>query len=402
LPISGGLLDRYRDGSSEMNHLVPVPEANEIRSIVKSLKEYSKLTIEEIRTLDPVLYYSPAMFALEIEHVWTKEWILAGHVSQVRKPGDFFAFDLLSEPMIVVRGKDNQIRAISSVCQHRFMPVVRHNEKGNAKRFVCPYHLWSYGLDGKLIGATYMAEHKCFNVKDVAMPEYRVEIWNDLIFVNLDDEAAPLAPRLKGCEERMSVFKAPEDYVAVYHHDEVWDANWKFVVENNENYHSVAIHPKTVQISSPTEKYRADLANDGDGYCSAFWGAGDKRPQAGRPVPGYKGENVLELCTVFPMGTLSVMPDSLSIYPYWPVSVDKTRIRACAIVHPGDVVKEWEEDHSKSFIARFLAEDYSALGGGINWAVKSKKLKAGMCSNQEEMVLRVHQHTAKMILEAIG
>ena len=384
-----------------MNKFVSTAARTELRELIESLKAYSKLTIEEIRTLDPIHYYSPEFFELELEHVWTKEWILVGHMCQLKKPGDFFARDILSEPMIIVRGEDQKVRAISSVCQHRFMPVVRHGQQGNVKRFMCPYHLWSYGLDGQLKGATYMKEHRCFKVEDVAMPQYRVEIWNDLIFVNLDDDAAPLAPRLTDAEERLSVFKAPENYVPAYQHDDIWDVNWKFVAENNENYHTVAIHPQTVQLSSPTEKYRADLAADGEGWCSAFWGSGDNRPR-GRPVPGYKGEDVLELCTIYPLGTVAIMPDSLSIYPYWPISVDKTRITAMSIIHPDDVIQEWEDDHSKSYMAKFLNEDYSALGGGIGWGVKSKKLKAGMCSNQEEMVLRIHQHTARKILEAVG
>lgn len=385
-----------------MNQMMPIHDANELKKIVKSLTEFSKLTLEEIKTLDPYLYYSPTMFDLEVEHLWSKEWILVGHMAQLKKPGDYFAFDFLSEPIIVVRGKDMQVRAVSSVCQHRFMPLVQHADRGNVNRFTCPYHLWSYGLDGQLIGATYMEEHKCFKRKDVKLPEYRLEVWNDLIFINLDDEAAPLAPRLKPIEQRMSVFKVPENYVTCQHHDDVWDVNWKFVVENNENYHSSAIHPNTVNLGSPTHMYRADLAEHGEGYCSAFWGAPADRPRAGRPVPGYAGEEVLELCTVFPMGTLSVMPDSVSIYPYWPISAEKTRITALALSHPDDVNQEWEEDHSKSFINTFLAEDYSAVGGGLQWAVKSKKQKAGMCSNQEEMVLRVHQHSAKVILDAIG
>jgi phenylpropionate dioxygenase-like ring-hydroxylating dioxygenase large terminal subunit len=385
-----------------MNRFVAAPETDEIKKIVKSLAEFSRVTVEENRTLDPFLYHSPAMFALEIEHVWSKEWILVGHVCQVRKPGDYFAFDLLSEPMIVVRGNDMQIRAISSVCRHRFMPVVPANNRGNTKSFVCPYHLWTYNLDGRLRGASYMQEHKCFNVKDIALPQYRIEIWNDLIFVNLDDKAAPLAPRLRAIEERMSVFKVPEDWVPAYYYDNVWNVNWKLVVENNENYHSAAIHQTTVQLFTPTEKFRADLAEHGDVYCSAFWGSSDKITRAAQRLPGYRGEDVMELCTVYPMATLMVHPDVLAIFPYWPISVDKTRIGAVQITHPSDVVKEWAEDHSKSLLARILSEDYSALGGGIGWAVKSKKVEAGLCSNQEEMVLRVHQHTAKQILEAVG
>ena len=203
--------------------------AESLNSLLERLKVYVDLPLEELRTLDPGHYTSPELYDLEIEHIWKKEWICVGHICELKKPGDFFAFDLIDEPMMVIRGEDMQLRAISTVCRHRFMPIVRHGERGNANRFQCPYHRWTYGTDGRLKQALYMEENQAFDMDQVRMPEYRLEIWNDLIWVNLDDEAAPLAPKLVDLEEELSTYKVPDDWVAPYSYDEIWPANWKAV-----------------------------------------------------------------------------------------------------------------------------------------------------------------------------
>jgi len=382
----------------------------DLNALLGRLRQYAELPLEEIRTLDPEHYTSPALFGLEIEHIWKKEWILVGHVCELKKPGDFFAFDLINEPMIVVRGEDMKIRAVSSVCRHRFMPVVRHGTRGNAGRFVCPYHKWTYGLDGELKSALYMQENRCFHLREIGLPEFRLEIWNDLIWVNLDDNAKPLAPRLSDIEDKLSFYKLPKDYVGAYPYDKIWEANWKLCVENNEGYHSFAVHQETVNVTAPTSNFTPDGTAHGDYWTSARWNLSTndlskKRLKDLNWKEGYMGQNVpaMDVAIIYPANGITYSPTSnLGWYTHWPVSIDKTRAWMGMASLPEDLNPAWVADPSKSGLHKVLDEDLSAFEGGIGWGVKSSKLRAGLLSRQEENVLRAHQWTARRILESVG
>ena len=128
---------------------------------------------------------------------------------------------------MIVHGAEGRIRALSTVCRHRLMLVSKPGESGNASQFVCPYHRWTYGFDGRLGSALHMERNKSFDTTKICLPELRLELWNDLIWVNLDDEAAPLAPRLTGLEEVMSVYQGPEAGAMTELYDKTWGANWK-------------------------------------------------------------------------------------------------------------------------------------------------------------------------------
>ena len=158
-----------------------------------------------------------------------KEWVCLGRVAEIPKRGDYFATQLLDEPLIVVRGQDDKVRVLSNVCRHRSSVIVEG--KGNAKNFVCPYHAWTYANDGQLLRAPYMDQVAGFDVRGCRLPELASEIWLGFIYVNLDGKAKPLAPRLKGLEPYLTNHH-PEDMVVNVVLDEVWSTNWKCLAEN--------------------------------------------------------------------------------------------------------------------------------------------------------------------------
>ncbi len=131
----------------------------EDQALLSALQSYLDLPLDRIRTFEPGHYTSKAFYELEVEHIWKKQWINVGHVSEVRESGDYFSIDLIGEPMMIVRGKDMQIRALSTVCRHRYMLVAKDKESRNKNSFRCPYHHWTYALDGNLVSATYMEDH---------------------------------------------------------------------------------------------------------------------------------------------------------------------------------------------------------------------------------------------------
>ncbi|MGH6955020.1 MAG: aromatic ring-hydroxylating oxygenase subunit alpha, partial [Alphaproteobacteria bacterium] len=153
------------------------------------------------QSLPPRCYTSPEFYALEVERILRREWLCVGRVEQVRAPGDYFSIDLMGEPLVVVRDQEGRIRALSRVCRHRAMLVV--SGAGNARSFICPYHAWTYGLDGRLAGAPEMARTPGFDPSSCRLPEIPTELWEGFIFVNLGGDAQPLAPRLEGLARRL-------------------------------------------------------------------------------------------------------------------------------------------------------------------------------------------------------
>lgn len=203
--------------------------------------ESSVRDISEAETLPPSCYTSPDFFEFEKNALFHREWLCLGRESRVAQAGDYFTTSIVGEPIIVVRNRDGELKALSAVCQHRAMLVAEGS--GNTRAFICPYHHWSYGLDGKLIGAPAMDKTCHFDKSEHGLPEFKVEVWQGFIFVNFDPDAAPLAPRLTALSEVMANWdlenaEGPPTDGGVH-----YPFNWKVMFENNnDGYHANKLH----------------------------------------------------------------------------------------------------------------------------------------------------------------
>ena len=163
----------------------------------EQIVESAKSPLDQARALPSAAYTDPEHYAWEVEHLLRKEWLCAGHVSQVPNSGDFRNLDLLGEPLLLARGKDGEVRVLSRVCPHRGMdinpPEYGRATAGNARVLRCPYHFWTFGLDGKCTGAPEMQESQLFCRDETRLHRFRTEIWNGFVFVNLSGTAEPLA-----------------------------------------------------------------------------------------------------------------------------------------------------------------------------------------------------------------
>ncbi len=192
-------------------------------------------------TLPRELYTSPDVLAFEREAIFAKEWICAGRAEQIPNPGDWFTITICEEPIVVVRDKAGEVRAMSAVCQHRAMQVC--DGRGNDSKFTCPYHHWSYALDGRLLGAPAMERTEGFDKSMYGLPQLRVEQWQGFVFVNMDADAAPLAPTLTRYEPLIANYDlanavCPGTFTLK---DRPW--NWKVMFENfNDGYHANRLH----------------------------------------------------------------------------------------------------------------------------------------------------------------
>ena len=135
-------------------------------------------------TLPPAAYRSPAFFELEVERIFTREWFCLGHVCDIPEKGDYRCVDFAGEPLVMVRDMNNEIHVMSRVCRHKWMEIVQ--DSGNIGSFTCPYHGWTYNLDGSLRGAPYMQNCDLFNKGEIYLPALKVEIWEGFVWANFD------------------------------------------------------------------------------------------------------------------------------------------------------------------------------------------------------------------------
>jgi phenylpropionate dioxygenase-like ring-hydroxylating dioxygenase large terminal subunit len=200
-------------------------------------------------SLDQRFYCDDAVFAADMREIVMRKWIVAGHVDQVRRKGDYFLYNVGRESIIVVRSDETTINAFYNVCRHRGS-VICTEPQGRVTRLTCPYHAWSYGLDGALLTARLMPVD--FEKEANGLHRCHVRVFHGFIFLNLSDQEpvdfdatfGDLAPYLD--------FHGFADAKIAYARSYPTDANWKLVVENFvECYHCAPSHPEFVSMHPP-------------------------------------------------------------------------------------------------------------------------------------------------------
>jgi phenylpropionate dioxygenase-like ring-hydroxylating dioxygenase large terminal subunit len=191
-------------------------------------------------------YTSEAVFKADFDEVISQKWIVAGHVSRIPKKGDYFLFKIGGEQIIIIRENEDSVRAFFNVCRHRGSTICQA-ESGNAPRLVCPYHAWTFGLDGRLISARLMPED--FNKAENSLFACHIRVFHGLIFINMsEDEPVDFDATFGDMGPILDYHGMAEARIA---HAGSYPtiANWKLVVENFfECYHCVPSHPEFCSI----------------------------------------------------------------------------------------------------------------------------------------------------------
>jgi phenylpropionate dioxygenase-like ring-hydroxylating dioxygenase large terminal subunit len=187
-------------------------------------------------------YISDEFWQLEQDHLWPNVWVMAGRANEIPNPGDYQTFDSLGRPIVVVRGRDNEIRAFYNTCQHRGAPVVR-DPKGSARQLRCQYHSWTYDIDtGALVAVPDERDFVCLDKSERPLRPIRCETWAGSIFVNQNPDAPPLMEWLGPIPQQMAMMQL-ENLVTVTTRSEIIPCNWKVTAEAFlEVYHFRHIH----------------------------------------------------------------------------------------------------------------------------------------------------------------
>jgi glycine betaine catabolism A len=195
--------------------------------------------------LEQAFYLDERIFKLDMKKIFFERWQTAGHVSQIPKAGDYFLFEVAGESVIVVKGQDGQVRAFFNVCRHRGSRVCLEHE-GNAKAFVCPYHAWTYGQDGKLLTAKAMPEG--FEPEGYGLKACHVRVYEGVILVCMGEKAPDISEQLENFRPIFEPHGMADAKAAAVFECTV-RANWKIVLENfGECYHCSHTHPEYCQV----------------------------------------------------------------------------------------------------------------------------------------------------------
>lgn len=346
---------------------------------------------QQLITLAPSAYADPAIWQSEVERVLRPGWTPVARVDQLAAPGDYVAFELFGDPLVAVRGDDGELRVLSRVCRHRWMPVVGDGA-GRRRSFQCPYHRWTYGLDGRLLGAPDMEATPGFTRAGCRLPSLRTEVWLGWLFVTFDANAAPLAPRLANLERAVASYR-PERMRTleplVLEHE--W--NWKVMVENFiESYHHQGTHAHSLQPIVPAS---GTWAEDDDGPFVVLHNptsGGDPLPPLLPETPGLTDAQRCEFVVgaAFPLLLFSIQADGMFWYRLEPVSARRIRLW----IHPC-VVPEALDDPAhaegiaamRALVAAVHAEDVVACAA-VQRGVRASLAGQGALSHLELGIAR--------------
>jgi phenylpropionate dioxygenase-like ring-hydroxylating dioxygenase large terminal subunit len=194
--------------------------------------------------LPPACYVDPAFYRAELDRIFYRGWHMVGRADRIPSSGDYFTASLGDVPLLIARGQDGMARAFVNACRHRGTPLAAGT--GNTRVFACPYHAWTYGLDGCLTSAGGMEETRDFRAADNGLTTVRLEDWGGFLFVCVDPAAPSLATWLGDLPQRLAHYGF-EDMVGTRTTSYVVKCNWKLWVENfMEGYHVQTVHRSTL------------------------------------------------------------------------------------------------------------------------------------------------------------
>ena len=213
-------------------------------SAMDDLKENTSLPFDKARAMSPSVYTDHNFLDAELSKIFSRDWFCVGRADALAKPGDYLTLDLADQPILVLRDSTDKLRAMSNVCRHRMSTLLEG--RGSIRAIVCPYHAWTYNLDGTLRGAPAMDQNTAFCKSDVVLPNVACEEWLGWVFVSLNPEAVPVVSELQQVQDLVGDF-GMENYTETFFETHVWNTNWKILAENfMESYHLPVCHAGTI------------------------------------------------------------------------------------------------------------------------------------------------------------
>jgi Rieske 2Fe-2S family protein len=309
--------------------------------VIHAFRKTADTFARDAKTLPQKYFVSPEVFDEEQEKIFARHWMLVGRQREIRRPGDYFVREVSGESVIIVSDKAGDARGFYNVCRHRGTRLCEE-ASGHTGAIQCPYHAWTYGLDGRLIGAPHMDEVRGFNRDDYSLHPVNIGVWEGFVFVNLAEDASPLEEWLAPLSGKFSHWNLTNLRSTKRVEYDV-RANWKLMFENYaECYHCPGVHPQLQKVS-PYDSAENDLTEGP--FLGGFMkiNAGKSLTMSGNACAAFVGEieNLRQVFyySIFPNMLLSLHPEYVMVHQLWPQSPEQTLIICDWLFHPDAFIR---------------------------------------------------------------
>ena len=363
---------------------------DDVTAIIREGVRNVGVRLDKAGHIPGAIYRSPALFQIEKEEIFMRDWLCVGRVEEVENPGDYMTLRVIDEPIVVTRDEDHNINAYLNICAHRGVEVV--NGEGNARTFKCPYHGWTYDLSGRLVGAAYMENAGAFDASTSRLRPIRSAVWAGWIFVNFDENAEPLDAFVSEFDGEFGLLQQAKCRLGDKYEIEL-ECNWKLVVENfMDIYHILVLHASSIGSEFPDPlEYPHKLLGNG-GY-SAFFHAAQSTP-SGRSLLGKmpwladEPDDFVTAGFLAPSFNMFAQVDCVKPIIVWPLSPTRSRLVQYTIF-PEEFFARPDFEHNvkiyHDYALEILLEDRDLIGSLQN-VMNSQWFEPGPMSAGEFLV----------------
>ena len=352
----------------------------------------TRLPVTRARHAPGLLYTSPELFEQEKETIFMRDWLCVGRAEEIENPGDFMTCRILGEPVLVVRAQSGEVNAFANVCAHRGVEVATGS--GNCRHFCCPFHGWTYDLDGRLVGAPAMREAESFPAADCRLPLLQSGVWQGWIFISFAKNPPPLSEHVAPMERDFGYLRQDECRLAVKTVGE-FDCNWKLLVENLiDFYHLNVVHTQTNGRTFTRSAFKF-TPRERSGYVARY----NSGPStlSGKPVFGRMPwlfdlpDDFASAGLLAPNFTFFARIDDIHPYVTWPLGPNRSRIVVYSLLpriwfDQPDFAERAEE--YRAYQEKLMAEDRAMLESQQN-GMASRNYRPGRMAYIERGVHHV-------------
>ena len=352
-------------------------------------------------------YFSEDLYKLEKEVLFRKHWQLVGHVNSIKQVGEYLTLDIADERGLVIRGSDGKVRAFHNLCRHRGSRVVV-DERGKCnKSIVCPYHGWTYGLDGSIRGIARKETFPPLESAKLGLIPLKMEIWHGFIFVKFKDSSQLSIKEIMGKFEHEIFHHCLEDMIPVPESEwsEIINVNWKSVRDvDNEGYHVKQAHPGLEELYG--QNYNDEPFSDGTSRSVGIFNS--------KPSKRWSVRNYLKLLPkveklslesqkrwlylgMFPNLVFGLYPDSVIYYMELPISATRTIQRGGVLRFPDEPRNLRIARYLSGRIDRDTATEDQMLTVWSSEATKSSAYSGVILSDLEYGVKTYHDHLRNLL-----
>ncbi len=352
-------------------------------------------------------YHDADFFAAEQERVLRPSWQIVCHESDVAGEGDWHSLDYLGESVIVVRGKDHVLRAFTNVCRHRGSRLV-DGASGCAKKLVCPYHAWTYDLDGRLTGVPDSASYPALDRDQAGLVPVELEQWRGFVFVRLADDGGPgVAQMMAPYEAMIEPYRFPDLRALGRVTLRPRSVNWKNVGDNySDGLHIAVAHPGLTRLFG--KSYGVEATR----HVDRMWGEMVDRPSANWSERHYQRllppvehlpadkQRLWLYFKLWPNVAFDIYPDQVDFMQWLPVSPTECLIREISYVLPDDRREMRAARYLNWRINRQVNAEDTVLITRVQQGMQSRSFAMGPLSDKEVCLKNFCQRMRDLIPEA--